>query len=80
MNADLSPTHLFPEAYLETELTSSVRHEYRNGLTYAMVVGSDAHVRIGINLVSALNSYLRGKWLFDLFVGYEGHIQALNIY
>jgi Uma2 family endonuclease len=54
------PDHLSPEDYLESEKLSPVKHEYANGVTYAMAGASDEHVTIGINITSILRSHLRG--------------------
>jgi len=35
-----------PEDYLATEVTSSTKHEYRDGHLYAMAGGTDAHINI----------------------------------
>ncbi|ACA99521.1 MULTISPECIES: Uma2 family endonuclease [Cyanophyceae] len=53
------PSSFSPQAYLELESESTIRHEYRQGLVYAMASGSDDHSRIAINFLTALNLHLR---------------------
>jgi Uma2 family endonuclease len=55
------PSYLLPEAYLEAEKTSPVKHEYHNGEIAAMAGASDEHVTISINLTSLLRDHLRGS-------------------
>jgi Uma2 family endonuclease len=47
-----------PEGYLARERESSHRHEFVNGVIYAMSGTSDRHNRIAGNLYSALNAHL----------------------
>lgn len=47
-----------PETYLERERTSAIRHEYVNGVVYAMAGASDRHNRIASNLHVALGVHL----------------------
>lgn len=54
------PSGFNSEEYLELEAHSSIRHEYRQGLVYAMADGSDDHSRIAINLLTEINLHLRG--------------------
>lgn len=44
--------------YLEGEKESPIRHEYVDGLVYAMAGASDRYNRIAINLTSTLNERL----------------------
>ncbi|WP_024546151.1 Uma2 family endonuclease [Picosynechococcus sp. NKBG15041c] len=53
------PSGFSPQEYLELEAQSTIRHEYRQGLVYAMAGGSDDHSRIAINFLTALNLHLR---------------------
>ncbi|MDC0835980.1 hypothetical protein AY599_16830 [Leptolyngbya valderiana BDU 20041] len=52
------PHHISPTDYLALDRQNPIRHEYRQGLVYAMTGGSDAHSRITINLLSLLNLHL----------------------
>ncbi len=55
------PAGFSPEDYLVMERDSVVRHEYRQGLVYAMAGGSDGHSRIAINLLTEINLHLRNS-------------------
>ncbi len=72
--------YISPEAYLAAELKRPIKHEYRNGYVYAMSGASDPHVRISINLVSTLNSHLRGTVDRVYSSDMKTRIEALNIY
>lgn len=58
-----SPQDLYvtPEAYLQMEEKSPIKHEYINGEIYAMAGASDAHVTISLNLAALLRSHVRGS-------------------
>lgn len=73
-------TDVSPEDYLEAERSNPIKHEYRNGQVYAMAGGSDAHVRISINLVSALNAHLRGSGCLVYSSDMKVQIEGLNLY
>jgi Uma2 family endonuclease len=47
--------------YLEMELASPMKHEYRAGQLFAMTGASDAHNIIALNLASILRNHLRGS-------------------
>jgi Uma2 family endonuclease len=49
------PHYIPPEEYLAIERQSSVRHEYRRSLVYAMASNTDHHNRIAINLLFILD-------------------------
>lgn len=49
------------QEYLDLEAQSTIRHEYRQGLVYAMADCSDDHSRIAINLLTEMNLHLRGS-------------------
>ena len=53
------PAGFSPQEYLAIEHENAIRHEYRQGLVYAMAGGSDDHSRIAINFLTALNLHLR---------------------
>ncbi|MEO0396579.1 MAG: Uma2 family endonuclease [Cyanobacteria bacterium P01_A01_bin.137] len=53
------PAGFGPQEYLSLEHENAIRHEYRQGLVYAMAGGSDDHSRISINFLTALNIHLR---------------------
>ena len=50
-----------PEEYLELELASETRNEYRNGKIISMIGGTPDHNELAINLAALLKSALRGK-------------------
>ena len=50
-----------PEEYLELELASETRSEYRNGAIIPMTGGTPDHNELAINLAALLKSALRGK-------------------
>jgi Uma2 family endonuclease len=50
-----------PEEYLELELASETRSEYRNGAIIPMTGGTPDHNELAINLASLLKAALRGK-------------------
>jgi Uma2 family endonuclease len=52
------PAGFSPQDYLLLEQENSIRHEYRQGLVYAMAGGSDDHSRLSINFLTALNLHL----------------------
>lgn len=51
------PHYISPEDYLEIEQQSSIRHEYRRGLVYAMTGGTDNHDRMTFNLLKLIDDY-----------------------
>jgi Uma2 family endonuclease len=50
-----------PDEYLELEIASATRSEYRNGAITPMTGGTPAHNELAINLAAFLKSALRGK-------------------
>ncbi|MGB3135495.1 MAG: Uma2 family endonuclease [Nodosilinea sp.] len=50
-----------PREYLELELASKTRSEYRSGAIIPMTGGTPDHNELAINLVSLLKAALRGK-------------------
>lgn len=53
--------YLTPEDFLLGEDGAQEKHEYLNGVVYAMAGGTNRHARIGTNLAIAFGSRLRGK-------------------
>jgi Uma2 family endonuclease len=53
--------YLTPEAYLEGERHSEVRHEYFEGGVHAMADASAEHEFIALNFAAALLAHLKGK-------------------
>lgn len=52
------PHYISPQDYLDIERQSSVRHEYRRGLVYAMTGGTDNHDRMTFNLLKLIDDHL----------------------
>lgn len=55
-----NPAYISEQAYLEQEKTAEVRHEYVNGVMYAMAGASLRHNDIAINITSLLRPLTRG--------------------
>ncbi|MEO0854779.1 MAG: Uma2 family endonuclease [Cyanobacteria bacterium J06648_11] len=49
--------YISPQDYLDIERDSSIRHEYRRGLVYAMAGGTDNHDRITFNLLKLIDNH-----------------------
>ncbi len=60
MTAQVSNHRLTPEEYLALEAESSVKHEYIDGIAYAMSGTTDTHNILSQNVLIALRSHLRG--------------------
>jgi Uma2 family endonuclease len=61
MVANRVPDYLSEEEYLTLEEASDVKHEYIDGVIYAMAGATDAHVTISLNMAASLKSHLRGS-------------------
>lgn len=48
------------EDYLDGELLSPIKHEYRDGIVYAMAGARNVHNDIAVNALGALHARLRG--------------------
>jgi Uma2 family endonuclease len=55
------PPYLTPEAYLQLEEQSLVKHEYIDGQAYAMAGTTDTHNTLAGNLYTLIRSHLRGS-------------------
>lgn len=69
-----------PEEYLELELASETRSEYRNGEIIPMTGGTPDHNELAINLASLLKSTLRGKPYRIFATDQRLWIPARNLY
>src|SRR4051794_35912865 len=49
------------EEYLASEGASESKHEYLNGMVYAMAGGTQRHSALAVNIVSLIHAQLRGK-------------------
>lgn len=61
MAAQLSQAYISEEEYLAAELLSETKHEYIDGVTYAVAGVSKNHQRINLNLSSALLQRLQER-------------------
>ena len=61
MIAQVSSHRLTPEEYLALEAESSIKHEYIDGVAYAMSGATDVHNTISLNAAFALRTHLRGS-------------------
>ncbi len=52
------PNYISPAEYLDIERQSDIRHEYRQGLVYAMAGGTDNHDRLTFNLLKLIDDHL----------------------
>jgi Uma2 family endonuclease len=52
---------LSPEDFLRGEDGAEQKHEYLNGVVYAMAGGTNRHARLGMNIGAALWARLRSK-------------------
>lgn len=70
--------------YLASEKGAEVRHEYLNGVVFAMAGASRRHNCIALNLASALNSHLEGTpcqpYMGDLKVAIHRRSETLFYY
>lgn len=57
----VAQNYLTEAEYLAAEAISSRRHEYLNGVVYAMAGGSPIHSILKVNLIERLSSHLRGR-------------------
>ncbi|NJK66682.1 MAG: Uma2 family endonuclease [Microcoleus sp. CSU_2_2] len=80
MIADRSQNYISPEEYLKLEELSPIKHEYIQGEIYAMAGASDAHVTLGVNLVSLLRNHVRGSGCRVYMSDMKARIESKNIY
>ncbi|MCM0590332.1 MAG: Uma2 family endonuclease [Gloeotrichia echinulata IR180] len=80
MTISQSHPYISPEAYLEAEKTSPIKHEYIQGQIYAMAGASDSHVTITANLVTLLRNHIRGSGCRLYVADMKISIQSLDIF
>ncbi len=80
MTVSKSNPYISPEAYLESEKSSPIKHEYIQGQIYAMAGASDAHVTITGNLLTLLRNHIRGTGCRVYVADMKARIESLNIY
>jgi len=66
------------EAYLEGERHSEVRHEYFEGMAYAMAGASDEHELAAGNCFAAIHAHLKGKPCRVFKDGMKLRLQAMG--
>ncbi|BAY26958.1 hypothetical protein NIES2100_67780 [Calothrix sp. NIES-2100] len=80
MVATPNSSYISPEDYLKAEETSPIKHEYRQGLVYAMAGATNDHVVISLNIASMLRNHLRGSGCQTYISDTKAHIESINIY
>ncbi|OUC15107.1 MAG: hypothetical protein B0A82_08550 [Alkalinema sp. CACIAM 70d] len=78
--AAASPKIYTAEAYLESEVQSQTRHEFRNGEMIPMTGGTPAHNEIVGNLIVALKTVLRGHPYSVFVTDQRLWVPASNLY
>jgi Uma2 family endonuclease len=74
------PLYLHPDDYLAGELTSPIKHEYRQGEAFAMSGGTRAHSIITGNLFGNLWMHLRGSGCRAFAENMKVRVQAANAF
>ncbi|NCJ05918.1 Uma2 family endonuclease [Synechococcales cyanobacterium C] len=64
--------------YLELEAESPTKHEYIDGMAYAMAGATDEHVTIALNLATLLRSHVRGSNCRVYMADMKVHVEARN--
>jgi len=80
MIANPSSSYVLPEEYLKAEQDSPVKHEYRQGLVYAMAGASNAHVLIAGNLLTMLRNHVRGSGCRTYISDTKVNIEVVKTY
>ncbi|XGB41711.1 MAG: Uma2 family endonuclease [Nodosilinea sp. LVE1205-7] len=75
-----NPQRLTPGEYLALETESSVKHEYRNGVVWAMAGTSDRHNTIALNLALAIRAKLRGSHCSVYFAEVKARLEECNCF
>lgn len=80
MTASKSHAYFTPEAYLEIERISPIKHEYLQGQIVAMAGASKAHVIVTGNLSALLINHLRGTDCISYTTAMKVCLPALNLF
>lgn len=80
MIAQPETKHYTVDEYLELEIASEIRNEYRNGEIVPMTGGTPNHNDIAGNLYVLLKSALKGKNYRTFYVDQRLWISAVNLY
>lgn len=78
MSTPAEDLYLSEERYLESELSSNVRHEYVNGRIFAMVGATDAHETLCGNLFSLIRPQARAHGCHAYMNGMRVKVAAIN--
>src|SRR5438067_235338 len=70
--------YLSVDEYLAMEERSQIKHEYVDGLTFAMSGATDRHNVITANIYTALRSHLRGSSCRARLLDMKVHVKAAN--
>ncbi|BAY50321.1 hypothetical protein SAMD00079811_79500 (plasmid) [Scytonema sp. HK-05] len=71
-------TFLTPEAYLQLEEKSNIKHEYIDGQVYAMAGTTDTHNTIALNLALLIRNHLRGSDCRVYFADIKARLERRN--
>lgn len=71
-------TFLTPEAYLQLEEKSNIKHEYLDGQVYAMAGTTDTHNTIVGNLFILIRNHLRGSDCRVYFADIKARLEKRN--
>lgn len=80
MTTSKSHAYFTPEAYLEIERISPIKHEYLQGQMVAMEGASKAHVIITGNLSALLINHLRGTGCIAYTIDMKVRLPSLNLF
>ncbi len=69
---------LTPDAYLQLEEESDIKHEYVDGQVYAMAGTTDTHNTIALNLALLIRNHLRGSDCRVYFADVKARIEKRN--
>ncbi|MEH1894876.1 MAG: Uma2 family endonuclease [Nostoc sp.] len=69
---------LTPEAYLELEEKSNIKHEYIDGQVYAMAGTTDIHNTIALNLALLIRNHFRGSGCRVYFADIKAKLEKRN--
>jgi Uma2 family endonuclease len=80
MIAHSNLTFLTPDAYLQLEEKSEVKHEYIDDQVYEMAGTTDTHNTIGLNLALLIRNHLRGSECRIYFADFKARIEKRNCF
>ena len=72
------PPYLTPEAYLQLEEQSLIKHEYIDGQAYAMAGTTDTHNTLALNLALLIRNHLRGSDCRVYFADIKARLEKRN--